>query len=62
MITDRNTTNSRTGTTAEGFGRRAPLFVGIVLYVVCAFAATFASSPCATSSAGSVRKRSSMPL
>ncbi|MBI4920515.1 MAG: multidrug effflux MFS transporter [Devosia nanyangense] len=30
------------GPITDRFGRRAPLFVGIALYVVCAFAATFA--------------------
>jgi DHA1 family bicyclomycin/chloramphenicol resistance-like MFS transporter len=30
------------GPISDRFGRRAPLFVGIALYVVCAFAATFA--------------------
>jgi DHA1 family bicyclomycin/chloramphenicol resistance-like MFS transporter len=30
------------GPITDRFGRRAPLFVGIVIYIVCAFAATFA--------------------
>ncbi len=30
------------GPLTDRFGRRAPLFVGIGIYVVCAFAATFA--------------------
>jgi DHA1 family bicyclomycin/chloramphenicol resistance-like MFS transporter len=30
------------GPVTDRFGRRAPLFFGIVLYVICAFAATFA--------------------
>ena len=29
------------GPISDRYGRRAPLFVGIVLYVICAFAATF---------------------
>jgi DHA1 family bicyclomycin/chloramphenicol resistance-like MFS transporter len=32
------------GPISDRYGRRAPLFIGIVLYVVCAFAATFSPS------------------
>ncbi len=32
------------GPITDRFGRRAPLFVGIVLYIICAFSATFAPS------------------
>lgn len=32
------------GPITDRFGRRAPLFVGIIIYVLCAFAATFAPS------------------
>src|SRR5689334_9092723 len=32
------------GPITDRFGRRAPLFVGMAIYIVCAFAATFATS------------------
>ena len=30
------------GPITDRFGRRSPLFVGMVIYIICAFAATFA--------------------